>query len=80
MPIYKHGKIAEVGNYRPISIISTVAKIYGRIVHDQFYSYLLKISTVIGVPVRVSLTKKMTKTGKVMGTVFINTRERTRIA
>ena len=41
MPIYKHGKITELSNYRPISILSIVAKIFGRIVHDQFYSYLI---------------------------------------
>ena len=41
MPIYKHGRITELSNYRPISIISIVAKIFGRIVHDQFYSYLI---------------------------------------
>ena len=41
MPIYKHGNITELSNYRPILIISIVAKILGRIVHDQFYSYLI---------------------------------------
>ena len=41
MPIYKHGKRTDLSNYRPISIISIVAKIFGRIVHDQFYSYLI---------------------------------------
>ena len=40
LPIYKSGKRTDLSNYRPISIISTVAKIFGRIVHDQFYSYL----------------------------------------
>ena len=35
MPIYKHGKRTDLNNYRPISIISIVAKIFGRIVHDQ---------------------------------------------
>ena len=41
MPIYKHGKRTDLSNYRPISIISIVAKIFGRIVHEQFYSYLI---------------------------------------
>ena len=41
MPIYKHGKITKLSSYRPISIISIVGKMFGRIVHDQFYSYLI---------------------------------------
>ena len=40
LPIYKSGKRTDLSNYRPISTISTVAKLFGRIVHDQFYSYL----------------------------------------
>ena len=29
IPIYKHGKLTELSNYRPVSTISTVAKILG---------------------------------------------------
>ena len=30
----------DLSNYRPISIISAVGKVFGRTVYDQFYSYL----------------------------------------
>ena len=41
IPMYKHGKTTELSNYRPISVISANANIFGRIVHDQFFSYLI---------------------------------------
>ena len=39
-PLYKGGAADNVSNYRPISILNTVSKIFERIVYDQLYSYL----------------------------------------
>ena len=38
--IYKEGDKAECGNYRPISVVPTVAKILEKIIYDQLSSYV----------------------------------------
>ena len=38
--IFKKGKRDDPNNYRPISIIPTVAKIFEKIGYDQLYEYL----------------------------------------
>ena len=40
IPIFKSGSKSNVGNYRPISVLSVVSKIIERAVHDQVYSYM----------------------------------------
>ena len=40
LPIFKSGDKGDLGNYWPISIISAIAKSFGRLVYDQFYTYL----------------------------------------
>ena len=40
IPIHKEGDKAECGNYRPISVIPTVAKILEKIIYDQLSSYI----------------------------------------
>jgi hypothetical protein len=38
-PIFKKGKKNDLNNYRPISVIPTVAKIFEKIVYEQLFSY-----------------------------------------
>ena len=39
-PIYKSGGRTNCGNYRPISIISVVAKILGKTIYNQIFDFL----------------------------------------
>ena len=39
-PIYKSGEKTDCGNYRPISVISTVAKILEKIIYNQISDFL----------------------------------------
>ena len=39
-PIFKKGKKDEMNNYRPISVISVVAKIFEKLIFEQLYEYL----------------------------------------
>ena len=39
-PLFKQGDRDDINNYRPISVISVVAKVFERIVYDQLYAYL----------------------------------------
>ena len=36
---FKAGDRNDVNNYRPISVISVVAKVFEKIVYDQLYAY-----------------------------------------
>ena len=40
VPLFKQGERSDLNNYRPISIIPVVAKVFERIVYNQFYEYL----------------------------------------
>ena len=42
-PLFKKGGRTEKSNYRPISVLSNVSKIYERCLYDQIYSYFDKI-------------------------------------
>ena len=46
IPIYKNNNldVNDLNNYRPISILPTISKIFERIVYDQVYNYLEKNS------------------------------------
>ena len=40
-PIFKEGlKRFETSNYRPISVIPAIMKVFERLIHDQLYDYL----------------------------------------
>ena len=40
-PLFKPGSSSDMNNYRPISVISVVAKVFeGIITYDQVYAYL----------------------------------------
>ena len=41
MPVFKQGDRVDLDNYRPISIIPVVAKVFERIIYDQLYAYLM---------------------------------------
>ena len=40
IPLFKQGEHSDLNNYRPISIIPVMAKVFERIVYNQFYEYL----------------------------------------
>ena len=40
IPLFKHGERGDLNNYRPISIIPVVAKVFERIIFDQIYAFL----------------------------------------
>ena len=39
-PIFKNGFKTDLNNYRPISVIPAVAKIFEKIIYDQLHNYL----------------------------------------
>ena len=39
MPIFKKGDCSLMSNYRPISLLPTISKIFERVIHDQMYEY-----------------------------------------
>ena len=40
VPLFKKGESSLLTNYRPISLLPTISKIFERIIHDQMYTYL----------------------------------------
>ena len=40
MPLFKKGDTSDVGNYRPISLLSCIGKLMERCVHKHLYNYL----------------------------------------
>lgn len=48
IPLFKQGERSDLNNYRPISIILIVAKVFERIIYDQLYDYLAKNDLISG--------------------------------
>ena len=42
IPLHKGGAVTDINNYRPISILPQLSKIFERIVHSQLYNFLEK--------------------------------------
>uniref|UniRef100_A0A671W1V6 Reverse transcriptase domain-containing protein n=1 Tax=Sparus aurata TaxID=8175 RepID=A0A671W1V6_SPAAU len=42
VPLFKKNSRADVGNYRPVSILSTISKIFERLVYEQVEEYLIR--------------------------------------
>ena len=40
IPVFKNGSPSDVNNYKPISIIPVIAKVFEKIIYDQLYNYL----------------------------------------
>ena len=41
--IFKNGSKSELGNYRPISMLSAVARVFKRLIYEQLSEYFKKI-------------------------------------
>lgn len=39
-PVFKNGSRSDLNNYRPISILPMIAKVFEKIIYDQLYKYL----------------------------------------
>lgn len=42
MPLFKKGDAHQPSNYRPISLLSTVGKVFERILHKHLHNYMLE--------------------------------------
>ena len=41
-PLYKKSDQTNLNNYKPISILPTISKVFGRVIHIQLYDYFCK--------------------------------------
>ena len=86
IPIFKSGSMAEIDNYRPISILPTLSKILEKMVHNQLMKHLEfngflsehqfgfcpNRSTELGVTLFTDLIRKEADGGKATGAIFID--------
>ena len=52
-PLYKKGSKLDPGNYRPISILSSISKVMEKIVYEQVEKYLAEKKTNFQIPIRL---------------------------
>ena len=38
-PLFKRGDVSQLNNYRPISLLPTISKVFERIIYSQLYAY-----------------------------------------
>ena len=57
VPIFKRNDRTEVGNYRPVSILTIISKIFEKVVYDQVESYLDQKKA--SLPISVRLQKQV---------------------
>ena len=41
-PLFKSGDLSNANNYRPISVLPTIARVFERLIFDQLYTYVNK--------------------------------------
>ena len=46
IPLHKGGKIDEINNYRPISILSSLSKIFEKVINKRFIDFLKKYNVI----------------------------------
>ena len=44
--LFKQGEPSDLNNYRPISVISVIAKVFERIIYDQLYNFLTNVDVI----------------------------------
>ena len=47
IPIYKAGSKNEMTNYRPISLISNIAKIFDIIIHNRIINFISSLEKIL---------------------------------
>ena len=38
-PLFKRGDVCQLNNYRPISLLPTISKVFERVIYSQLYTY-----------------------------------------
>ena len=46
-PLFKKNNSLDKGNYRPVSVLPCISKIYERAIHDQLMDYSIALSWIL---------------------------------